>query len=179
MHAIVVYRSKTGCARRYAGWIAEELGADLYEASRCGIERIAQYDAVVYGGGLYAAGINGVKLITNNLDRLRGKKVAVFATGASPPHEEAIRDVTEKNFTNEQLESLCFFYLRGGFDYKKLGAPDRFLMSLLRLRLKAKKHPTADERGLLAAYDHPVDFVKRQNIAPLVEYIKSQDTTSL
>ena len=173
MNVIVVYRSKTGNTRRYAEWIAGELGADLFEASRCGIERIAQYDALVYGGGLYAAGINGVKLITNNLDRLAGKKIAVFATGASPPREEAVQDVAEKNFTKEQLQALRFFYMRGGFDYEKLGSADRFLMNLLRKRLKKKKDLSADERGMLAAYDHPVDFVEKQNIAPLVDYIRS------
>jgi len=83
MHTIVIYRSKSGNTRKYAEWIAEELGADLLEASRCGIERISQYDTVVYGGGLYATGINGVKLITNNLRRLKGKKIAVFATAGS------------------------------------------------------------------------------------------------
>ncbi|MFT5873622.1 MAG: hypothetical protein ACI8WT_002569 [Clostridium sp.] len=51
------------------------------DASKVNTNTLADYDTLIYGGGLYAVGINGVKLITKNLDKLKDKKVVVFATG--------------------------------------------------------------------------------------------------
>lgn len=171
MKTVVIYRSKSGFVKKYAEWIAEELHADIFEASQISIDKLTAYDTVIYGGGLYAVGINGVKLITKNLDRLKGKKVVVFATGASPPGEDALRDVADRNFTPGQLENLKFFYLRGGFDYGKLTPFDRVLINLLKIRLKKKKDKTPDERGMLAAIDNPVDFTKKENIDALIAYV--------
>ncbi|MBP2631746.1 MAG: flavodoxin, partial [Firmicutes bacterium] len=78
---------------------------------------LISYDTVIYGGGLYVVGINGVKDITQNIGKLKAKKVIVFATGVTPSREETIREVRDKNFTIEQQRHIRFFYLRAGFDY--------------------------------------------------------------
>ncbi|MGE5582981.1 MAG: flavodoxin domain-containing protein [Bacillota bacterium] len=172
MKTIVIYKSKTGFVKRYAEWIARELSADIFEASRVTPDQFAAYDTVIYGGGLYAAGINGIKLITLNLDRLKGKKVVIFASGASPATEEAINDVINKNFTAGQLKQIRFFYLRGGFDYSKLKLVDKILMTLLKWKLKRKKDLTPDEKGMLHAYEKPVDFTNQKNIKDLIAYVR-------
>lgn len=135
------------------------------------------YDTVIYGGGLYAVGINGVELITQNLDKLKGKKVVVFATGASPSREEVISEVRNKNFTSEQQKHIRFFYLRGGFNYRKLKAFDKMLMTLMKWKIKMKRKTelTPDERDLLAAYDKPVDFARKKNIDEIISYVTLQD----
>lgn len=173
MKTIVVYKSKSGFTQKYAEWIARELSADLFEASKVSIDILAAYDTVIYGGGLYAVGINGVKLITENLEKLKSKKVVVFATGATPPREEAINEVRDKNFTAAQQEQIRFFYLRGGFDYNKMRPFDRILITLLKWKIKGKKELTADERGILAACDKPADFTRKKNIDELISYINS------
>ena len=173
MKTVVIYKSKTGFVKKYAEWIAEELSADIFEASKVTSDMLTTYDIVIYGGGLYAVGINGVKLITQNLDRLEGKKVVVFATGASPFREEVISEVRNKNFTYEQQNHIRFFYLRGGFDYSKLKPFDKVLMTLLKWKMIRKKELTPDERGMLAAYDKPADFTRKKNIDEIVSYVTS------
>ena len=173
MKTVVIYKSKSGFVKKYAQWIAEELSADIFEASKVTPEMFADYDTVIYGGGLYAVGINGVKLIKQNLDKLKGKKVIVFASGASPSREEIISEVKNKNFTSEQQEYIRFFYLRGGFDYSKLKPFDKVLMTLMKLMLKRKKELTPDERGMLHAYDMPEDFTRKKNIDELISYVNS------
>jgi len=170
----VVYKSKTGFARRYAEIIARELAADVKEAREVSFETLSSYDAIVYGGGLYAAGINGVSLILKNLSRLKGKKIAVFASGASVGRENEIKDIVGKNFTPEDLLSLRFFYLRGGFDYSRLNPADKVLMSVMKWMIKRKKESerTPDEKGLLSSYEHPVDFVGKENAAALLAFMK-------
>jgi len=173
MKTAVIYKSKSGFAKKYAEWIAQALIADIYESSQVNTEMLTEYDTVIYGGGLYAVGINGVKLITQNLDKLKGKKVVVFATGASPSREEVICDVRNKNFTAEQQKQIRFFYLRGGFDYSKLKPLDKVLMTLLKWKIKIKRKTEllSDEIGMLAAYDKPVDFTRRKNVDELVSYV--------
>jgi len=173
MKALVVYKSKSGFVKKYAQWIAEELSADIFEGSNFSADKFNEYDTIIYGGGLYAVGINGVKLLKDNLDKLRGKKVVVFASGASPAREEAINEVRDRNFDAELQKVIKFFYMRGGFEYSKLSLIDKILMQLLKWKLKSKKDLTPDERGMLAAYDQPVDFTRKKNIDELISYVKS------
>ena len=99
MKAVVIYKSKTGFTKKYAEWIAEDLLADIFDVSKVTINMLTEYDTIIYGGSLHAVGINGVKLITQNIDKLKDKKIVVFATGASPSREDVINEVRDKNFT--------------------------------------------------------------------------------
>ena len=60
MKPLVLYRSKTGYTEKYARQLARELGCEAREFRKDeGSWR--EYDRVIYGGGLYAGGINGLK----------------------------------------------------------------------------------------------------------------------
>lgn len=173
MKTVIIYKSKTGFTKKYAQWIAEALSADVFEVSKANIDMIKQYDNIIYGGSLYAVGITGLKFITKNFDKLKDKKLIVFATGASPSSQRVIDEVVSKNFTSEQQKYIKFFYLRGGFDYKKLKFFDKFLMNLLKLKIKSKSKDklTKDEIGMLAIYDRPTDFSSKKNIDVIVNYM--------
>ena len=169
MKAIVVYRSRSGFVKKYAEWIAEELSVDLKEGSKVKVQDLLEYDTIIFGGGLYATGINGVKLITKNYDKLSGNKIIVFMSGASPGREEELAEVRSRNFTEEQLKNIKFFYLRGGFDFSKLKFPFTTIMRLMKWHLKRKKQLSPDDRGMLNAFDTPIDFTKKENIKELVD----------
>lgn len=167
----VVYRSKSGYTEKYAKWIAKAAGAELLKAEKIKADDLLAYDTIIYGGGLYAVGINGIKLITANLEKLKTKRLIVFGVGASTIRPAIVEEVRDKNFTSEQQEQIRFFLLRGGFDQRKLTAVDRILMQIMKLNLKRKKHPTPDEKGMLNAFYHPVDFTNEKNIAQILEAI--------
>lgn len=173
MQTVVIYKSKTGFAKKYAEWIAEELAADIFDVSNVTTNMLTAYDTVIYGGGLYAGGINGVKYITKNFDTLKDKRVVVFATGVSPSREAVISEVRDKNFTLEQQKQIQFFYLRGGFNFSKLKPFDKVIMLLLKwkIKMKSEKELTPDERGMLASYDKLVDFTRKQNIEKIIAYV--------
>lgn len=173
MKTVVIYKSKTGFTKKYAEWIAEELSADIFQGSKVNADVLATYDTVVYGGGLYAGGINGIKLIKRNLDKLKDKKVIAFATGASPAKEETIREIENNNFSVEQQKHIKFFYLRGGFDYNRLNPFYKILMTLLKSKLKSKTELKPDEKGMLEAYEEPVDFTNKKNIDEIISYVNS------
>ncbi|GAA0079018.1 flavodoxin domain-containing protein [Clostridium sp. CTA-5] len=178
MKSVVIYKSKTGFTKKYAEWISEQLSADIFNISKVRIDIIKNYDIVIYGGSLYASGITGLKFIKQNIDKLKDKNIIVFATGASPSKKESINQVKDKNFTNDEQKFIRFFYLRGGFDYSKLNSFDKILMTLLKWKLKKKKDLTPDEKGMLAAYNNPVDFTRRKNLDELITYVKSLESTS-
>ncbi|NMA66141.1 MAG: flavodoxin [Clostridiaceae bacterium] len=177
MKTLVIYRSKTGFTKKYAEWISEELTSDIIDGSKISDNMLSSYECVIYGGGLYAVGINGVKLITRNTDKLKGKKIIVFATGMSPLREEVEREVIGNNFSIEQQGIIKFFYLRGGFDYSKLNPFDKLLMTLLRLSILwkkvRKKKLDSDEKGLLKIFYKPTDYTNRAEIDKLVTYVTS------
>ena len=172
MKTIVVYKSKSGFVKNYAEWIAEELTAELFEASKVTPDMLVAYDTIIFGGGLYASGINGVKLITGNMDKLKGKKIVVFFTGASPAREDIMPEIRDKNFTPEQQKHISFYYLRGGFDFSRLGIIDKVLMTGMKWMLKRKENLTPDERGMLSAYEKPVDFTNKKYISQLIADVK-------
>lgn len=174
MKKIVVYKSKSGYTKKYAEWIAEELECDLRLASDVTIEDLIKYDLIVYGGGLYAMGVNGLSLIKKNYHLLKDKKIVVWATGANPGREDEIKNLWQRNLTSEQLSTIKTFYLRGGFDYKLLKTGDKILMSMLKISLKRKKHKTEDDEGMLKAYDIPEYHCDKENIRDLINYIRQE-----
>jgi len=169
----VVYRSKTGYTKKYAEWIAEETKAILFKGEDIKISDLKGFDIIVYGGAMYAGGINGIKLIKNNFTALKNKKIIIFTLGASPVREEIINSVRNSNFNEEQQKLIQFFMLRGGFDFSKLKFMDKILMLILKAILKGKKNPTADDRGMLKSYEIPFDFTNREKITPIIDAINS------
>ncbi|MDE7290147.1 MAG: flavodoxin domain-containing protein [Oscillospiraceae bacterium] len=168
MKTIVVYKSKYGYTKKYAQWIAESLGCDIKE--NASLADVTGYDTIIYGGGIYAGSINGVKFITKNLGKLAGKKLVLFAVGSNAGRPEELEVFWKKALGETVSKQVPHFYLRGGFDYGKTGGVDRFMMNMLKKFLLKKDTLTEDEKGLLAAYDTPFDCTDRQNLAKMLKF---------
>ena len=173
MKTIVVYKSISGFTQKYAEWIAEELEADLFRIEKIDIDLLLKYDLIIYGGSLHAVGISGVKIIKNNLSKLRNKNIIIFTTGASLPNESIVSEVKDSNFSVEEQKQIQFYYFRGGFDFNKLNLINKILMTLLKWKIKLKRDKAPDEKGMLAAYSRPMDFTKKENIKGLLEFVRS------
>ncbi|AGB40989.1 flavodoxin [Halobacteroides halobius DSM 5150] len=173
---IVVYKSKYGSTKCYAEWIAQAVKGDLFESSEVKSADLFKYDTIIFGGGLYAVGIIGVDIIKNNFEQLKDKKLIVYAVGASSGKEEDKNNVLNNNFTAKMKEKIDFFMLRGAFNRKRLNLIDRFLMWILKLKLKSKdpKELKSDEKGILDCYDTPMDWTNKEAIIPIVESINNR-----
>lgn len=174
---IVLYNSKTGYTKKYAEWIAAELAAEISDQKDFNPERYEEFTTVIFGGSLYATGISGLKKFFKGLDEAKGKNIIVFATGLSLKSEEVRTEVMKANFKSPYEKQAEFFYFRGGFNFQNLPALDKVLMQLAKkkIELKAKKGAelTSDEKGMLAVYDHAVDFTSQRNIRGLIDYVRS------
>ncbi|MCL2198438.1 MAG: flavodoxin domain-containing protein [Defluviitaleaceae bacterium] len=165
----VIYKSKYGMTKRYAEWISEALNAPVFEASNIKPSQLGDYDTVIYGGGLYANGIDGVKLVTQN----PCKALIVFTVGLADPKITDYTPILEKTFSPEQLSKTKTFHLRGGIDYKKLSLIHKGMMAMVKKAVdkKAPDKRTSDDIGILETYGKAVDFTDKATIKPLVDYV--------
>ncbi|MFT3950480.1 MAG: flavodoxin domain-containing protein [Oscillospiraceae bacterium] len=168
---LVAYTSKHGATQRYAEWIAEALHADLVQAQKVKPETLMQYDLVIYGGGLYAGGIAGTKLVTKN----PCKKLVVFTVGLADPNATDYTAIINRNFAPALRAKTRFFHLRGGMDYKALSVAHRIMMSMMKgmVEKKPEAERSAEDNAFLASYNGKVNFADQQTINPIIAYATS------
>ena len=169
----VIYKSKYGATKRYAGWIALKLDADLYEVSDIGRKDLNAYDTIIYGGPLYIGKIKGIKFITNNYKYIKEKKVSVFVVGMREFDEDYINSTLEKNIPKEVIDNIETFYFKGKMDYKELSLKDKILMTGLRVSISNKKQSdiSNDEKMILEIIDKPIDYIDKKSIDRLLNDI--------
>lgn len=166
----VIYKSKYGATKRYAGWIALKLNADLYELSDIRVKDLKEYDTIIYGGPLYVGKIKGIKFIINNYEHLKNKKVKLFIVGMRNNDEVYINSILKNNIPEEILKSINAFYFRGKMYYKELSIKDKILIASLRSSISNKKYIniTSNEKVILDIVGNPIDFTDKKAIDNIV-----------
>ncbi len=174
MSTIVIYKSKYGSTAAYAQWIAEELGCDAVDAKTVKADDLSGYDTIIYGGGLYAEVINGVTLITKNIDKLRDKKIAIYTTGITPMEYREYYDklVIEKNFKVGVPDNIKIFNFMGKMILDELSLVHRTAIKSLKKLMQGKENPTEMEKLLVELCDKDGDFTDKKAIAELISYCK-------
>ena len=177
----VIYKSKYGHTKQYAEWIAESLETDLFEEDKINSSDLASYDKIIYGGGLYAGGINGADLISKNFQSIKNKNLIVFTVGLASPEDPSIYTaILEKAFTEEMRKNIKFFHFRGGINYKELGLIHKGMMAMLKKMVEKKKEEemTEEDKQMLATYGAQVDFSDRKSVEPLLKYVLEMEKES-
>lgn len=171
---VVIYKSKYGSTKQYSKWIAEKLNCDLLEEKNVNENGLISYDKIIFGGGLYASGINGISVITKNFNKIKDKKLVVFTVGlADPDKEEQFTSILDKNFTDEMKKRIKIFHLRGGINYKTLSIVHKTMMAMLVSVMKKKKEEelSEDDKLMLQTYGTEISFIDNEKINPIVSYI--------
>lgn len=174
MKAIVLYKSKYGSTKVYAEWIAEELSCKAVDAKQVKIDDLAEYDTIIYGGGLYAEIIAGVTLITKNIEVLKDKKLIVYTTGITPLDCREYYDkmVIEKNFKGDIASKVKVFNFLGKMVMEELTLVHRTALKTLKKIMSSKENPSEMEKLLVELCDADGDFSDRNAIADLIKYVK-------
>ena len=172
MNTIVIYKTKYGSTKTYAEWIADALGCRAVDAKSVKAADLEAYDTIVYGGGLYAEVINGVTLITKNIDKLRDKKILIYTTGITPPEYREYYDkyVIERNFKTGVPENIKLFNYPGKMVMDELSAVHRAALKTLKKIMSGKENPTEMEKLLVELCDADGDFSDKSLIDELVLY---------
>lgn len=168
---VVVYKSKYGKTKQYAEWIAKDLNAPIFESKNIKPSQLNKYDVVIYGGGLYAGGINGIKLVTKN----PCKSLTLFTVGISNPKNTNYTQILEKALNYEQLSKTKVFHFRGGIDYSKLSLVHKGMMAIMKKLIEKKplSERKSDDIGVLTTYGKNVDFSDKTSIKTLIKYVQT------
>lgn len=158
---LILFRSKSGHSEEYAKLFKKHLDADIEEFKKFK-EDYYKYEEIYYIGGLYIGGINGFKKFKKNIKDTQ--KIHVFPVGASVGKENELEEIYKINFTNDDIKRFNIQYLRGGFDFSKCTLLDKFLMTLMKWKLKSIKNPTGDQKGLLNSYEQALNFVNEKKV---------------
>lgn len=168
---IVVYKSNYGTTKQYAEWISEALMCECIDVSRLGNVELSSYSVVVYGGGLYASGIAGLKsLAIHEIQHL-----VLFTVGLANPELTDYSKIMSENEKYIHAHTVTEFHLRGGIDYSKLKFIHRTAMAMMKKMSvdKVKKSEITEEnKAFLETYGGSVSFVEKDTIRPIVTYVQ-------
>lgn len=174
----VIYKSKYGTTKRYAGWIALKLQADLYEVSDIRDKDLKEYDTIIYGGPLYLGKIKGINFIKKNYEKIKNKNVILFIVGMISFNEGYIDSILKKNFDDVMIKTIKTFYLRGDINYSELNNIDKILMKGLKKSIlsKDKKELTEDDEVILKSFSKPMKFCDKKSINNIMNFINITKT---
>ena len=178
MKTIVVYTSQTGFTKRYAEWIAQEVGAELCTLAQAKKKDVSGYDAIIFGGWACAGSIHGISWFKKHINQWKGKKLIAFCVGASPSDNPEIEQALNKNFTAEERRAVNVFYCPGGLNYAKMPAPSRIMLKLFYKTLNAKKDKTEQEIMMMKVLLTSYDISDKACIAPILACLTGKNAQS-
>lgn len=173
MKTIVIYNSQTGFTKKYARWIAEKANAECIDYNKVKNMDLDSYDAIVFGGWAVAGSISKLKWFKKNISRWSDKKLVVFCVGASPIENPEIELTLPKNFSEEELKLVRWFYCPGGLDYEKMPATSKTMMKMFVNVLKAKKNKTEDDMAQIRMMSASYDISDIKYIEPIMDYLNA------
>ena len=169
MKTIIIYKSSTGYTEKYANWLGKELNCKIITLKEAKKKELANYDRLIYGGGIRANVINGLKQFKKLVDG--GKEIYIFAVGASENTPQVRDDIKKWNLVH--IGDLPFYYFRGGMDLGIMRGAEKIMMNMIKSSL-AKKETTLpqQDKDMLQMMLNPCDFSDRASLNPLIDRIK-------
>jgi menaquinone-dependent protoporphyrinogen IX oxidase len=176
MNKIVVYKSQSGFTKMYGELIAEKLMCDAVSMKEMKIKKLKDYDVIIFGGGVHAGSINGLKNVKKIVGKLVNKKLVVFCTGATPAEEiKSIEEIKNRNFSKSELSDIPFFYLQSGLNYNKMNVSGKMMMKLLLKMLENKADKTEQDIAMANMIKESYDISDKKYIHSLVTCVKEMD----
>ena len=172
---VVIYKSKYGATEQYARWIADELNCDLVRAEDFKAKHFANYDNIIFGGGLRAGGIKGFELIKKNSWILKEKKVVAFVVGLSVDDRQNRIDVRDINLDKPELRNMTLYYCKGAFRPEAVTGIDKGIIKVCIRMLEGDRYTGTDaQKQLYKDMTEGADYIDRKYIEPIVAEFKTE-----
>ena len=170
MKSIVIYNSKTGFTKKYAEWISEAAGCECVNFKKGAKMDLSGYDAVAFGSWCMAGGIAKLAWFKKQMPALAaaGKKIVVFAVGASPVESPEVAVAMRNAFTDEERDIAKIFYCQGGLDYDKMGWLSKKMLKMFAKMIASKKDATEADKKTAEMISHSYDISDKKYIEPIV-----------
>ena len=174
MKTLVIFTSQTGFTKKYAEWIAERTGADIFD-SKVVMKKdnsfFDEYEAIVYAGWIMAEKVARVNWFLGKAKDWKNKKLAVVAVGAGPADSPQAQQAVQKILTDEQKSYIDTFYCQGGLNYEKMNVAARLTMQAFTRSLKKSKNEESRKMGEFL--DHSFDNSDVKYIEPIVAFLQT------
>lgn len=177
MDIAIVYCSQTGFTEKYARWLAEDLGCEAVPYAERGRVDLAETDILIFCSWFHAASVKGSKWLKKAMSEHPSLQVVVLVTGATPmpcemwPASEA-EDAFRRTFPESEYPDLPHFYCHGGFDFDRLGAPDKVAMRMF-FKMNAKAAETDPKAAeMLRVMGDGFDGTRREYLEPALSLIR-------
>ena len=173
MKTLIIYGSQYGTTKRYEEKFAEM--TDIPVVSYEDIKTLAEYDRVIYFGGLYAGGVKGLKNTVKKFSP--NTKLVIVTVGLADVCDEGnisnIKNSIRRQVPEQLLKTASVFHLRGGIDYQKLTFKHKTMMTLLYNKVKKlpEEKQTAEMKAMIATFNSKVDFVDFNSLNYIAENI--------
>ena len=130
---IIIFGSCYGTTKQYAGELSRKTGIEAISYED--VSDINEYKTIIYMGGLYAGGVQGMKKTLKKLMDISDKKVIIVTVGLADPTDkenvENIRLKMKSQLSQDLYEKASIFHLRGGIDYSKLSFRHKTMMAMV------------------------------------------------
>jgi len=168
---LLVYKTTTGFTKKYADWISKTIDCQTVPFDQVNNVDINNYDIIIYGAGMHAGRIQGLKDFKKKVGNLVSKKIVVFATGGAPYSEEIISKIKTDNFLANELNTINFFYFQSGVNYENMGLIDKTIMKTYNKVLEFKNNKSDIEDGTSKAISKSYDHSSSEYIKPMIDYL--------
>lgn len=160
---VIVYESKTGFTKKYAHMLAEKTGLKVFSVKE--LSKVSQDEEIVFLGWMKVGKIQG----RNKLRKYNVKAVCGSGTGrTAEPNTETV-------IARNKIQSIPFFYLRGGcFPLKELKGMDKIMLSMFLKMLKNRKDKDERVEEAISIIENGFDGVKEENLQPVLEWLNSK-----
>jgi len=160
---VIVYESKTGFTKRYAEMLAKKTGLNFFGVKE--LSKVNRDEEIIFLGWMKVGKIQG-------LDKLRKYNVkAVCASGTGRTAEPNTDTVIMRN----KIESIPFFYLRGGcFPLKEIKGMDKIMLIMFVNMLKSRKEKDEKLEEAISIIENGFDGVNEENLTPILEWIATR-----
>jgi len=165
---LIVYQSKYGSTKQYAEWIQQEIKGDLVNIENGDKPDLARYDIIIIGSSVRVGSIVIAPFIKDHWSVMKGKKVILFTTSATPPQHPKIQSIYEKSLPEEIRKEIKYFPLHGRISRKDLTFFDKFLIIIGKIM--------EQDETLKKDMGKDFDGVQRENLLPLLEYLEDVKT---
>lgn len=173
MKSIVIYNSQTGFTKQYAEWISEAAGSECVSLKKAGKINLADYDAIVFGSWCMAGSLKKLEWFKKQMPVLAqaGKKLVVYAVGASPVDSPDVAVAMERILTEEEKKLVKLFYCPGGLSYEKMSGFSRFMLKMFAKAIASKKDENKDYKKMAEMISHSYDISDKKYIEQIVAEI--------
>lgn len=174
MNTIVIYTSKYGSTKKYAQWIAEALNCPAKSLKDVSAEELAASDTIIYGGGLYAGTVAGLKKFLSRLASPTNKKLVLCMVGMTNPTQTSFyKEITERNLPAEWKDIFKVFALHGDLQFSKMSVLHKLVMRMPKSMAEKKPQAerTEDDKYFIENFGRDVIWSGREQIKPVVNYL--------